>query len=143
MVKRKEAERLAEKVVTLMRDKKNNCAEAMIKVMTERFGFDPALGKIGTAFGGGISENADLCGFLTGGLIVIGMKFGRTEPGDQETKKKCYAIGSRYYTWFLKKFGRCTDLKGNPRVAPYDDCYAAAGEVVPFLLALIERNERK
>ena len=137
------AAKLADKAATLMREKRTNCAEAMILVMAERFGFDPALSRIGTPFGGGISSNGDLCGFLTGGLMVIGIMFGRTEPGDQEAKKRSYAIGNEYYRWFMRHYGRCTDLKGDPMVGPYDDCYAAAKVVVPHLIALIEKNRKR
>lgn len=134
--------RLAEKAVALMRDKKANCAEAIITVASEKFGIDPTIARIGTPFGGGISANGDLCGLLTGGLLVIGMMFGRTEQGDQETKKKCYAIGNEYYRGFMRRYGRCTDLKGDPSVPPYDDCHAATREVVPYLFSLIEKNMR-
>jgi len=144
MVKKdKDAERLAEKAAGLMRDKKANCAETIILVAAERFGFDPALSRVGTPFGGGISANGDLCGFLTGGLAVIGIMFGRTEPGDPEAKKRCYAIGNEYYRWFMRHYGRCTDLKGDPAVPPYDVCYAAAKVAVPHLIALVDRNRKR
>lgn len=140
--KGKDVAALAEKAATLMRDKKCNCAEAVITVMAERYGFDPALARVGTPFGGGVSGNADLCGLLTGGLMVIGIQFGRKDPGDQEAKARCYAIGNELYHWFMAKYGRCTDLKGNPLVGPFDVCYRAASEYVPYLVDLIDRNSK-
>jgi len=134
---------LAEMAAALMRDKKCNCAEAIVRVMAERYGFDPALSRAVTPFGGGISGNADVCGLMTGGLVVIGLRFGRKRTGDQETKARCYAVGNELYHWFMTKYGRCTDLKGNPQVGPFDDCYRAASEFVPYLVDLIDRNERK
>ena len=141
--KDKDIERLAKKAASLMRERKYNCSEAIIRIMAERFGLDPDLARIGTPFGGGISNNGDLCGLLTGGLVVIGLKFGRSEPGDQEAKNRCYAVGAEYYKWFMGRFGRCTDLKGSSRTIPYDVCFDAAEQAVPYLIALIEKNDKK
>lgn len=141
--KDKDVDGLAKKAASLMKEKKCNCAEAIIRVMAKRFGFDPDLAKMGTPFGGGISNNGDLCGLLTGGLIVIGLRFGRSEYEDLETKNRCYAIGSEYYNWFMGRFGRCTDLKGNSRTIPYDVCFDAAEQAVPYLIALLEKNDKK
>lgn len=133
-----EIEDLQEKVVTLMKEYNCNCAEAMIKVMADRFRFDQGMSRMGTVFGGGVSCNADLCGFLTGGLLVISLRFGRVDCDDAERKNKCYKAGNEYFQWFMDTFGRCRDINGDPTKGPYDDCHAVGRKCVPKLIEVIE-----
>lgn len=131
-----------DRAVALMGAFNCNCAEAVIRTMGERFGFDTGVSRFGTALGAGMSGNADLCGLLTGGMLVIGLKFGRLDCDDLEKKRRCYEIGSEYFRWFMGRFGRCSDLKGDPKVGPWDKCHDAAREAVAFLIDLIDRNLR-
>ena len=65
------------------------------------------LPKIATGFGGGIGRRGSLCGAFTGSVMVLGMKFGRTDPGDQNRKEKVYDLGYRFWDRFEKEFGSC------------------------------------
>ena len=65
------------------------------------------LPKIATGFGGGIGGKGSLCGAFTGSVMVFGMKFGRTEPGDKERKEKVYGLGHRFWERFEKEIGSC------------------------------------
>jgi C_GCAxxG_C_C family probable redox protein len=65
------------------------------------------LPKIATGFGVGIGRRGSLCGALTGSVMVLGMKFGRTDPGDQIGKEKVYEMGYRFWDRFEKEFGSC------------------------------------
>lgn len=63
-------------------------------------------------FAGGVGgTRAELCGGLTGGLMVIGGLYGRRDgptPDDD-----CQALAARYREAFQKEFGwlRCCELK--------------------------------
>ena len=65
------------------------------------------LPKIATGFGGGIGRRGSLCGAFTGAVMVLGMKFGRTEAGDQDRKERVYELGHRFWDRFEKEFGSC------------------------------------
>jgi C_GCAxxG_C_C family probable redox protein len=131
---------LSDRVVGYMKGYGCNCAEAMLKVMAERLEYDPAWSRLGTVFGSGISGNADLCGLLSGGLIVISLRFGRVDCENKDQKRKAYEIGSEFYRWFMREHGRCTDIKGDPKVGPWDECHKVARETVAFLADLIDRH---
>ena len=131
---------LSEMSVDLMKDQNCNCAEAIIKTLALRFGFDPAFSRFGTVFGSGMAGNADICGLMNGGLMVISLMFGRVACEDREKKAKTYAIGSEFYRWFLDHHGRCRDIKGDPQTGPYEACHDVARKTVPFLISLIERH---
>ncbi len=65
------------------------------------------LPRAAAGFGGGIGRRGSLCGALTGSVMVLGMKFGRTEPHDQDRKEKVYELGYRFWDRFEKEFGSC------------------------------------
>ena len=65
------------------------------------------LPKLATGFGGGVGRKGSLCGAFTGSVMVLGMKFGRTEPQDKDSKEKVYALGHRFWDRFEKEIGSC------------------------------------
>jgi C_GCAxxG_C_C family probable redox protein len=97
----------------IMLEGKFNCAESVLLALARggyiESGCTPATG---TPFGGGIGRKGDLCGILTGGLIAIGLRCGRAEADDLETKEKAYRLAARYYEHFDQdnEGVRCWDL---------------------------------
>lgn len=82
-----------------------NCAESILKAM----GHEP---NIATAFGAGISRKGSVCGAITGGILVINLKYGRNSA--KEDKEKVYKVALEYIDEFEKEFGCiiCYDLIG-------------------------------
>jgi C_GCAxxG_C_C family probable redox protein len=70
-----------------------SCSQAVFSAFTDLFGLDrqKAL-KLSQPFGGGIARLGLTCGAVTGALLVIGLKYGRTRPEDEEAKEKTYAL---------------------------------------------------
>jgi len=82
-----------------------NCAECMFlyAVKTLNVSVPDSMMKIATPFGGGMGRCEDACGTLIGGVIVIGLKYGRVSlDGD---KLKPYAVAKNFYRWFKNEFG--------------------------------------
>jgi C_GCAxxG_C_C family probable redox protein len=67
---------------------------------------------IATGFCGGMSRTAGLCGALVGGIMALGVLFGRNSSADSH--KKIYALSERLVRDFEKQFGsrNCSDLLG-------------------------------
>ena len=67
---------------------------------------------IASGFCGGMSRTAGLCGSLVGGIMALGVLFGRNSPHDSH--KKIYALTERLVHDFEKQFGsrNCSDLLG-------------------------------
>jgi len=67
---------------------------------------------IATGFCGGMSRTAGLCGALVGGIMALGILFGRNSSTD--SPKKIFAISERLVRDFEKQFGsrNCSDLLG-------------------------------
>jgi C_GCAxxG_C_C family probable redox protein len=67
---------------------------------------------IATGFCGGMSRTAGLCGALVGGIMALGVLYGRNSSADSH--KKIYALSERLVRDFEKQFGsrNCSDLLG-------------------------------
>ena len=65
---------------------------------------------IASGFCGGMSRTAGLCGALAGGIMALGILFGRNSSAD--APKKIYALTERLVRDFEKQFGsrNCSDL---------------------------------
>ena len=74
----------------------------------EYFGYEDSLvPKLATGLGAGIGCKGSLCGNFTGAVMVIGMKFGRKDPKDQDSKEKVYKASYDFWDRFEKEFGSC------------------------------------
>ena len=95
-----------------------NCCQSILSTYCEEFGLDRTLAlKMATAFGGGMMNLSKTCGVITGGLMVIGLKMGRTEADDLFSKEKTYDFAREFYELFKERHGStdCKDLVGIDR----------------------------
>lgn len=67
-----------------------NCSQAVSTVFAEDYGItkDEML-KISCGFGGGM-RNCEVCGAVSGAIMVIGMKYGNGISNISENKMNCY-----------------------------------------------------
>lgn len=103
----------AERAVQLFADG-FNCSQAVLTVFAEDFGIDEKLTlMLGTQFGGG-ARNAEMCGAVSGALMVLGLKYGHYRQGDTEQKSRAYAIAVDFTKRFKEANGSivCRDLLG-------------------------------
>jgi C_GCAxxG_C_C family probable redox protein len=92
-----------------------NCAQSIVSAYCAEYGMDIDLAlKIATSFGGGMAHTGEACGAVTGALMVIGLRYGRTEVNDIQTKDRNASLVKEFTSEFRKRNGslRCTDLLG-------------------------------
>ena len=97
------------------------CSETTLLAFARELGIDDkAIPKVATPFGGGIGRLCEECGVLTGGLMALGLKYGRTDPKDEAALQKSYAMARAYYEQFREKFGstRCLQIQGRNLLDP-------------------------
>ena len=90
-----------------------NCAESTILALTKFFGIQsPVIPRIATGFGGGFSRTKNICGALSGGIMALGLIFGRNEA--KESKDTCYQKTQELVSAFREAFGslNCFKLSG-------------------------------
>jgi len=92
-----------------------SCSQVVLAVFAPDFGLDRKLAlRISQGFGAGIGYSDDICGAVSGAIMVIGLRYGRTEAHDKTAKEKTYAEVAE----FLKRFkqrnvsAECTKLIG-------------------------------
>ncbi len=92
-----------------------NCAQAVFLAYAPEVGINEgdAL-RIATAFGAGMGRQQEVCGAVTGAYMVIGARYGMTEPGNTQAKEKTYALVSEFAEKFREVHGStiCLDLLG-------------------------------
>lgn len=92
-----------------------NCSQAVLAAFSEECGISKETTlKIACPFGGGIGGYGRTCGALTGGLMVIGLKYGATKATNLEAKKLTHEKSRELIEYFEEKYGTslCRDLVG-------------------------------
>lgn len=69
-----------------------NCAQSVFLAFAEDFGFDKNTAlQISSSFGGGMGRLREVCGAVSAMFAIAGLKYGYTEPDNDEIKGKHYA----------------------------------------------------
>lgn len=131
-----------------------NCAQSVVAAFLDQLNLekDQAMAIAG-GFGGGIgSSRAEVCGAVSGAVMVLSLLNPHTDGADKEGKKQVYAIAKEFHQRYADAFGgltRCGDLlKARPSVnektqaaarlgitAHCDVMIATAVEIVEAMLA--------
>jgi C_GCAxxG_C_C family probable redox protein len=92
-----------------------SCSQALLSTYGDQFGLNQELAlKVSGAFGGGMGRMGETCGAVTGALMVIGLKYGKTRADDEQTKEKAYALVKKFVKKFKTRNGSivCRQLLG-------------------------------
>jgi len=100
--------KVGEKAISCF-DQGKNCAEAVFLALSEELGVASRVTPgIATGFGGGFGRNGFVCGAVSAGTMIIGLK------GEGKGKKLVYPVVDRFLSEFKSRFGsvNCCDLMG-------------------------------
>jgi len=103
------------------------CSASVFSVFAKELGLDEKTArKIACGFGAGISKTGNICGAVSGAIMVIGLKYGKTDANDEAATEKTRALVRQFIQEFSQKNGsvRCTELLGYDLSDP--DAYAKA-----------------
>lgn len=79
-----------------------NCSQSVLVVFCEELGISKEVAlKIATGFGGGM-RNAEVCGAVTGALMVLSLKYGHFIEGDTVSKEQNYSLTKEFQERFKK-----------------------------------------
>ena len=82
-----------------------NCAQAVFSAFSEDYGLDAGMAcKIAGGLGSG-ARSAELCGAVSGAVLVIGLKHGHNITGDDAKKQKCNAETEEFMRLFHQANG--------------------------------------
>ncbi len=86
-----------------------SCAQSLCAAYAPLFGMEREMAlRAAGAFGGGMGRSGQTCGAVTGAVIVIGLKHGKTRAEDNATREKCYAVAAEFTRRFEARHGALT-----------------------------------
>lgn len=86
-----------------------NCSQAVFSSHSSDLGLDDKTAKkISCGFGGGIGHTGQTCGAFSGAVMLIGLKYGKTEAEDSVAKAKTYETVLAFRDRFVSVNGAVT-----------------------------------
>ncbi len=85
-----------------------NCAQSVLYAYGPDLGLDGETAlKVGTGLGAGMGRRGEVCGALTGGILVLGLKYGRGGQQDRSATEETYQKTLELMARFEKRHGSC------------------------------------
>lgn len=98
-----------------------NCAQAVAVAFSDLTGLTPELSaKMASSFGGGMGRMREVCGAVSGMLMVTSLLYGYDDPEDAQGKKALYKLVQSLAEQFRQQNGSiiCRELLNNPPSDP-------------------------
>ena len=98
-----------------------NCAQAVAAAFGDLTGLDEkTAAKMASCFGGGMGRMREVCGAVSGMLMVAGILYGYDDPKATKEKRELYAQVQAMAGRFREELGSivCRDLLKNPPSDP-------------------------
>lgn len=91
------------------------CSQAVVAAFAAKLGYSPEVTmKAAAGFGGGMGRQAQTCGAVTGACLVIGLRYGSTNPADGDAKEMTYHTVREFCRQFRERNQtlQCRELLG-------------------------------
>ena len=98
-----------------------NCAQAVTLAFCDVTGLEKDYAaKMASSFGGGFGRLREVCGAVSGMVLVAGLLYGYSDHSDDEAKKAHYALVQHLAGEFRKEAGSivCREILKNPSSDP-------------------------
>ena len=98
-----------------------NCAQAVFCAFTDVTGLElGTAARIASSFGGGMGRMREVCGAVSGALMVLGIAKGYSDPADGDAKAAHYALVQDFARCFRQAHGSiiCRELLENVQTTP-------------------------
>ncbi len=122
------------------------CSEAIVRAINDAFGlnYPDRVVRLASGFPIGIGGAGCSCGAVTGGVMALGMVFGREIPGDPRIDR-CLGLARELHNTFASRHGClcCRTLtRGMVLKSPehLQQCIAFTGEVAEEVAKIILRE---
>ena len=108
-----------------------NCAQAVLCAFDDLTGLDRETGaRLASSFGGGMGRMREVCGTVSGALLVLGLVRGYSDPKDPGAKTDHYHLVQEFARRFREINGTiiCRELLSGVRTKPGIDPEARTPE---------------
>jgi C_GCAxxG_C_C family probable redox protein len=81
-----------------------NCCQSIILTYGPQFGLEKDVGiRMGTGFAGGLARHGEVCGAVSGAIIIIGLAHGMKNENDIESRDKTFELVNDFIKRFKEK----------------------------------------
>lgn len=104
-----------------------NCAQSVLTTFCWQYGLNRELGfRLACGLGGGLCSG-EVCGAVSAGVLVIGLKYGNSLPDDKLARKRCQEQTKQFVEAFKARHGSilCRELIGR---SPQGERLPAGGQ---------------
>jgi C_GCAxxG_C_C family probable redox protein len=85
-----------------------NCAQSILYAFGPELGLDAETAlKVATGLGGGMGGRGEVCGAVTGGILALGLKYGRGEQAEKSATREAYQKTGELMAAFERVHGSC------------------------------------
>ncbi len=98
-----------------------SCAQSVVVAFSDVTGLSEDFSaKMASSFGGGMGRMREVCGAVSGMLMVAGLLYGYETPGDDVSKKAHYQLVQQLAGQFREEVGSivCREILKNPPSDP-------------------------
>lgn len=98
-----------------------NCAQSVTMAFADLIGMDEkGAARLASPFGGGMGRLREVCGAVSGMLIVFGILYGYDQAGDDDIKHAVYDQAQQLALSFKDRIGTiiCREILDNPPSDP-------------------------
>lgn len=92
-----------------------NCSQSVLSSFSDLFDIEQEVAfKISSGFGAGIGRKQEVCGAVSGGVMLVGLKYGKVKASDNVSHEKTYLEVRKLCDEFSKINGSiiCKELLG-------------------------------
>ena len=98
-----------------------NCAQSVAMAFADLVGMEEtAVARLASPFGAGMGRMREVCGAVSGMLMILGILYGYESPTDDENKARLYAEVQDLAEGFRAQVGTiiCREILDNPSTDP-------------------------
>lgn len=91
------------------------CSQAVFAAFSEMFGVEKEVAlRIASGFGAGIARKQEVCGAVSGAIMLIGLKYGKISASDFNAHENTYKAVDCFCSRFIEKnkSNNCYELLG-------------------------------
>lgn len=110
-----------------------NCSQTVFALFSESYGIDETTAaKIATGLGSG-ARKGDICGAVSGALMVLGLAYGQESLTDNERKMQAYDQSDQFIERFEEVMGSivCKELFGYDISIPEEKAIILEKQLIP------------
>ena len=99
--------------IALSKFEEYNCAQAVVYAFVDEVNIDKdILLSLSTGFGAGFGRKQEVCGAVSGAVMILGAKYGRKDNEPKDKTEKTYSEVQQFIDEFVKEKGtiKCSEL---------------------------------